>query len=104
MRTRLSIGATIVAAVIALAALGVIVESDNIAAAEAGAGSSSEVPPAVSNAITSAVNSPDRPAADKQLDAGRHPDQILAVFGMGPGMHVAGPWAGGGYATEVPGR
>ena len=101
MRTRLSIRAIIFAAVIALAALGVIIGSDNIAAADAGAGSSSEVPPAVSNAITSAVNSPDRPAADKQLDPGRHPDQILAFFGIGRGMHVADLWAGGGYTTEL---
>ena len=101
MRTRLSIRAIIFAAVIALAALGVIVGNDNIAAAEAGAGSSSEVPPAVSQAIASAVNSPDRPAADKQLDAGRHPEQILAFFGIGPGMRVADLWAGGGYTTEL---
>jgi len=101
MRTRLSIRAIIFAAVIALAALGVIVGSDNIAAAEAGAGSNSEVPPAVSQAITSAVNSPDRPAADKKLDPGRHPEQILACFGIAPGMHVADLWAGGGYTTEL---
>jgi len=88
MHRRRSIRATMFAAVIALAA-------------EAGAGSSSEVPPAVSQAVTSAVNSPDRPAADKQLDAGRHPDEILAFFGIAPGMHVADLWAGGGYTTEL---
>lgn len=70
-------------------------------AAEAGALSNSEVPPAVSQAITSAVNSPDRPAADRQLDPGRHPEQILAFFGIAPGMHVADLWAGGGYTTEL---
>ena len=93
MHRRLSIRTTIftapaMAAVIALAA-------------EAGALSNSEVPPAVSQAITSAVNSPDRPAADRQLDPGRHPEQILAFFGIAPGMHVADLWAGGGYTTEL---
>jgi predicted methyltransferase len=101
MHRRLSIQAIIFAAVITLAASGAISVDDGIAAAQAGASSSSEVPPAVSQAVTSAVNSPDRPAADRQLDAGRHPDQILAFFGIAPGMHVADLWAGGGYTTEL---
>jgi predicted methyltransferase len=89
------------AAVIALATSGAISADEGIAAAEASAGSGSEVPPAVSQAVTSAVSSPDRPAADRQLDAGRHPDQILAFFRIAPGMHVADLWAGGGYTTEL---
>ncbi|MFZ1123452.1 MAG: hypothetical protein WAN81_24785 [Candidatus Binataceae bacterium] len=93
MHRRLSIRAIMFAAVIAFAAWGAISADESVAAAEAGA--------AVSPAITSAVNSPGRPEADKQLDAGRHPDQILAFFGIAPGMHVADLWAGGGYTTEL---
>lgn len=101
MHRRRSIRAIMFAAVIALAASGAIYADESIAAAQAGAGSGSEVPPAVSQAVASAVSSPDRPAADRQLDAGRHPDQILAFFGIAPGMHVADLWAGGGYTTEL---
>ncbi len=101
MHRRLSIRAIMFAVVIALAASGAISADEGIAAAQAGASSGNEVPPAVSQAVTSAVSSPDRPAADRQLDAGRHPDQILAFFGIAPGMHVADLWAGGGYTTEL---
>ncbi len=48
-----------------------------------------------------AVASPDRPADDLKLDAGRKPDQMLAFFGIQPGMKVADLFAGGGYTTEL---
>jgi predicted methyltransferase len=51
--------------------------------------------------IVDAVNSPARPAADRKLDASRKPEQILAFFGIKPGMKVADLWAGGGYTTEL---
>src|ERR1700721_1375827 len=51
--------------------------------------------------ITAAINSPERPAADKALDAGRKPDQILAFYGIKPGMKVADIFAGGGHITEL---
>jgi predicted methyltransferase len=51
--------------------------------------------------ITAAINSPERPAADKALDAGRKPDQVLAFYGIKPGMKVADIFAGGGYMTEL---
>ena len=51
--------------------------------------------------ITDAINSPDRPAADKALDQGRRPDQIMAFYGIKPGMKVADIFAGGGYMTEL---
>lgn len=51
--------------------------------------------------ITDAINSPERPAADKALDAGRKPDQIMAFYGIKPGMKVADVFAGGGYMTEL---
>jgi predicted methyltransferase len=51
--------------------------------------------------IRDAVNAPDRPADDKALDAGRQPEQVLAFFGIRPGMKVADLFAGGGYTTEL---
>ncbi|HVN29957.1 MAG TPA: hypothetical protein VMT64_15780 [Candidatus Binataceae bacterium] len=42
-----------------------------------------------------------RPDDDKKLDSGRQPDQMLAFFGIAPGMHVADLFAGGGYTTEL---
>jgi predicted methyltransferase len=51
--------------------------------------------------ILQAVNSPARPAADRELDPSRKPGQILAFFGIKPGMKVADLWAGGGYTTEL---
>lgn len=51
--------------------------------------------------IMDAVNSPARPAADRNLDASRKPEQLLAFFGIKPGMKVADLWAGGGYTTEL---
>jgi predicted methyltransferase len=51
--------------------------------------------------IVDAVNSPARPAADRDLDASRKPEQIFDFFGIKPGMKVADLWAGGGYTTEL---
>lgn len=47
------------------------------------------------------VDAPDRAAEDKTLDAGRHPAETLAFFGIAPGMHVAEIVAGFGYTTEL---
>ncbi|MCA9678390.1 MAG: class I SAM-dependent methyltransferase [Kofleriaceae bacterium] len=52
-------------------------------------------------AIQAAVDSPDRPEADRALDAGRHPAEILAFLGVAPGMKVAELMAGGGYTSEL---
>jgi len=46
------------------------------------------------------VNS-DRSEADRKLDAGRHPAEMLAFFKIGPGKNVAELSAGGGYTTEL---
>ncbi len=51
--------------------------------------------------VRDAVNASDRSAADKNLDAGRQPGQMLAFFGIQPGMKVADLWAGTGYTTEL---
>jgi len=56
-----------------------------------------DVPPAV----RAAVDATDRSTADRALDAGRHPAETLAFFGIAPGMHVAELGAGGGYTTEL---
>jgi predicted methyltransferase len=57
--------------------------------------------PTVSPAIEGAVGAPDRSDDDKKLDAGRHPAETLAFFGIAPGMHVAEVAAGTGYTTEL---
>ena len=54
--------------------------------------------------IKEAVNSPDRPTADRQLDSSRKPEQLIAFLGIKPGMKVADLWAGGGYTTELRAR
>jgi predicted methyltransferase len=51
--------------------------------------------------ILDAVNSPDRPANDKSRDSARQPAQLMAFFGIKPGMQVADLWAAGGYTTEL---
>lgn len=61
------------------------------------AGGAVAVPPAVQ----AVVDAPDRSAADRALDAGRHPAEMLAFFGIRPGMRVAELGAGGGYTSEL---
>jgi predicted methyltransferase len=56
-----------------------------------------KIPPAVQ----AAVAAPDRSADDLALDAGRHPAETLAFFGIQPGQRVAELGAGGGYTTEL---
>ena len=54
-----------------------------------------------SPAIKAAIASADRPKDDVARDAQRHPDAILAFYGVEPGMHVVDFIAGGGYYTEL---
>jgi predicted methyltransferase len=65
--------------------------------AESPAIGAADVPQCVSDSISASG----RPAADKELDAGRRPDQMMAFFGIKPGMKVADIFAGGGYTTEL---
>jgi predicted methyltransferase len=51
--------------------------------------------------VSAIVNAPDRTDADRQLDAGRHPGELLTFLGLAPGMHVAEIVAGTGYTTEL---
>ena len=55
----------------------------------------------VTPAIRAAIDAPDRSEADKKLDAGRHPAELLAFFGVKEGMKVAELGAGTGYTAEL---
>jgi predicted methyltransferase len=54
-----------------------------------------------SQQIAQIVASPDRSAADRNNDARRKPEQILAFIGVRPGMVALDISAGGGYTTEL---
>ena len=54
-----------------------------------------------SETIAAIVASPDRSAADKNMDARRKPAQLLAFIGVRPGMSALDLSAGGGYTTEL---
>ena len=43
----------------------------------------------------------ERSDADKALDPGRHPTEMLAFFGIATGQHVAELGSGSGYTTEL---
>lgn len=66
-------------------------------------GSTTPATPAVPvpEAIFKITTAPDRSDDDKALDAGRHPAEMLAFFGIAPGMNVADLAAGFGYTTEL---
>jgi predicted methyltransferase len=57
--------------------------------------------PLSADAIKAIVAASDRTEHDKTLDASRHPAELLAFLGVGPGMTVADLGAGGGYTTEL---
>jgi predicted methyltransferase len=47
------------------------------------------------------VEATDRSEADRALDAGRKPAELLRFIGVGPGMRVADLMSGGGYTAEL---
>jgi predicted methyltransferase len=51
--------------------------------------------------IKDAIAATDRTDADRRLDAGRKPGEVLAFFGIAPGQKVGEIFAGGGYTTEL---
>lgn len=51
--------------------------------------------------IRAVVASEDRDAEDVALDAGRHPAELLAIFGVAEGMRVGEIGSGGGYTAEL---
>jgi len=74
----------------------------SLSVSEAGVQHQGAIPQAdIPRYIVDAVNSPARPAADRALDRSRRPEQLLAFFGVKPGMQVADLWAAGGYTTEL---
>ena len=52
-------------------------------------------------AMQALVDAADRTEADKKLDAGRHPGELLAFLDLKPGMRVAELESGSGYTTEL---
>jgi len=48
-----------------------------------------------------ALSNPNRRAADLERDAGRKPAEVLAFFGIEPGMAVLDLFSGGGYYSEL---
>ncbi len=61
----------------------------------------SSAAPLTPDAIHALVSSADRTDADRKTDIARHPAELLAFMGVGPGMRVADLGAGGGYTTEL---
>ncbi len=61
-------------------------------------------PVAQTNAITTAVASPDRSADNVKLDESRKPAEVLKFLGLRPGMRVADPFGGNFYWAEITGR
>jgi predicted methyltransferase len=59
------------------------------------------IPASTAVSYTDIVQAPDRDPEDKKLDPGRHPAELLAFFGVKPGMRIAELGAGGGYTTEL---
>jgi predicted methyltransferase len=57
--------------------------------------------PKVDPAITAAIDSPDRPAADKQRDEGRRPAIALQFIGVKPGQTVIEYYATNGNTAEL---
>jgi predicted methyltransferase len=85
--------------VVLCAAFVLLLGSPPRASSEGVAPSTSSEP--IPAAVRAAVDAPDRSAEDRALDAGSHPAQMLAFFGIRPGARVAELGAGGGYTTEL---
>ncbi len=64
-------------------------------------GCSSQRAPEKIAAPSGVAAAPDRSPEDRALDAGRHPDALIAFLGVKPGMRVAELAAGGGYTAEL---
>ena len=66
-----------------------------------GASAAASSPEASGPTPETIVAAPDRTEADRQLDAGRKPVELLRFLKLRPGMKVAELVAGGGYTTEL---
>ena len=59
---------------------------------------------ATGSAIDAALQNPQRPQEDLDRDARSKPKEVLAFFGVQPGMTVVDLFAGSGYYTEIVSR
>src|SRR5262245_39083770 len=57
--------------------------------------------PGVTPFVREVVFDPDRLDADRALDAGRRPEELLAFLDVAPGQRLGEIGAGGGYTTEL---
>jgi predicted methyltransferase len=73
------------------------------AAAPAAPPAAAEANPAPADvaAYKAIVDAPDRDPADRKIDEGRKPAELLAFLGIKPGMHVAEIGAALGYTAEL---
>ena len=71
------------------------------AATASGPSAAAEPAPAVDQALSAAVASPERSAPFVARDGARHPAEELAFFGLRPAMTVIELWPGTGYWTEI---
>jgi predicted methyltransferase len=71
------------------------------AADSAAAPPASAVPGTAPVDYRAALAAPGRAAADLEQDARRKPAEVLAFFGVQPGMSVLDLYSGGGYYTEL---
>jgi predicted methyltransferase len=62
------------------------------------------LPTVDSAAITTAVDSPNRPPADRALDAARKRREMLAFLGISPGMKILDLFSGAGWYAELEAR
>jgi predicted methyltransferase len=76
----------------------------SLALAAGVSGASAKELPAPSAAVVAAVDSPDRPEADRKLDAARKPKEMLAFFGVRPGMKLVDLFTGRGWYAELEAR
>jgi predicted methyltransferase len=60
-----------------------------------------EVVTVASPRAVAVVQASDRLDADRKLDAGRHPAELLTFLGLGPGARVGELVAGAGYTAEL---
>ena len=62
---------------------------------------SASAPPAAAQEISASIASAERLEGDRDEDAWRKPDAVLAFMQVEPGMRVIDYFAGGGYYTEL---
>jgi predicted methyltransferase len=60
-----------------------------------------ESPTVASPEARALVEANDRTDADRQLDPGRHPAELITFLGITPGMRIAEFIAGAGYTAEL---